>query len=177
MLRQKQHQRGGRNDMRRLAPVFWLLLWVHVDGTLAQVEQPVEGFARLVSASNQGEYESGRGTQVGSSWENTRDGTQSVVWESAPVPEEYTAGAVTFAWSCGLARQSEAHELYLNDAKILTFSSGLISEPTSWGKDCTLRFEPTMWDLNGEIHGVMYLRVPAGKIPPGEPVQLAVRGP
>ena len=98
--------------MSRYAPVFWLVLWAQVAWALAEMEQPVEGFARIVSASHQNPYHSNRGIRVVSSYEYARDGTETVVWESAPVPEEYTRGFVTFAWSCGLARQEEAHELY-----------------------------------------------------------------
>ena len=105
------------------------------------------------------------------------DGTQTVVWKSAAVPEEYSKGFVTFVWSCGLARQEEAHELYLNEVKILVFSTGVIVKPTAWEEgNFTLRFEPIMKDENGEVHGVMYLRVPAGKVQPGEPALLKVRG-
>jgi hypothetical protein len=85
--------------MSRYAPVLWLALWPQIVVALPGVEQPVEGFARLVWASNEGEYGSNRGTQVASSWEYAQDGTQAVVWESAPVPQGYTRGFVTFAWS------------------------------------------------------------------------------
>jgi len=164
--------------MSRYAPVFLLMLLVEVAGAFPRVEQPVEGFARVVSASRQGPYVGNRGVRVTSSYEYARDGTQAVEWESAAVQEEYSQGSVTFVWSCGLARQEDRHELYLNDARILAFSTGVIVEPTEWEKgDFALRFEPILKDHNGEVHGLMYLRVPASKAPPGEPVLLKVRGP
>jgi len=160
--------------MSRYAPVLWLALWPQIVVALPGVEQPVEGFARLVWASNEGEYGSNRGTQVASSWEYAQDGTQAVVWESAPVPQGYTRGFVTFAWSCGLARQEEAHGLYLNDVKILSFISGLMVKPTSWEEgDFALRFEPVMKDAAGDVHGVMYLRVPAATVHSGKPAGLS----
>lgn len=141
------------------------------------VEQPVEGFARGISAQRQAPYWSHRGFEVMSSYEYARDGTQTVVWETAAVPTEYIDGIVTFVWSCGLARQQEAHALYLNDDMMLEFNTGMITEPTSWQtRDVSLRFEPIMKDGNGEVHGLMYLRVPAAMVTPGEPARLKVRG-
>jgi len=163
--------------MFRYAPVLWLVLWATVAGALSPVEQPVEGFARIISASRQAPYTSHRGTKVVSSYEYARDGTETVVWESAVVPEQYAKGFVTFVWVCGLARQEEIHELYLNDVKILGFSTGEITRSTTWEEgDFTLRFEPIIRDEHGEVHGVMYLHTPAAKAPAGKPVRLKVRG-
>ncbi|MBT7859724.1 MAG: hypothetical protein HN712_05400, partial [Gemmatimonadetes bacterium] len=166
--------------MSRYAAVI-LLLATLASGTQAdsatEVEQPVEGFARGISADRQAPYWSNRGYEVISSYEYARDGTQSVVWESAAVPTEYVEGFVTFVWSCGMARQEDTHHLYLNDEMVLDFNTGVITEPTSWERrDVSLDFLPIMKDGNGEVHGVMYLRVPAARVTPGEPVRIKVRG-
>ena len=160
--------------MSRYTTVYLVLL---AQIAFADVEQPVEGFSRIVAASHQAPYGSNRGIEVLSSYEYARDGTEAVAWESAPVPEGYIVGHVTFVWSCGMASGEDAHELYLNDEKIVVFRSGLYYKDASWQQgDVTLRFEPITHDINGEAHGLMYLRVPTGKVQSGRPAQLEVRG-
>ena len=80
------------------------------DGRLS--DQTVEGFAELISAANEGEYQTCRGEEVHSSWREYDDGEQAVEWRTAPVPEACEAGRTVFTWSCAMtARLSSASDL------------------------------------------------------------------
>ena len=61
----------------------WIVLCsVCILGTAGQIMSEalyIEGFARALSASNQGDYATGRGINGPSSWEYARDGEQRVV--------------------------------------------------------------------------------------------------
>ena len=137
----------------------------------------VEGFSRTLLASSEGSYADNRGSKVESSWEYAQDGDQSVTWETAPVPRIAASEEVTFVWSVGLSRQEGPHELYLNDEPCLTFTTGWTSEPRTWEQgDCRLEFRPMLADATGEVHGLMYLTVPASKVEAEAPATLRVRG-
>ena len=150
-----------------------LLTGIAKGETMAQEELFVEGFARPIAANSQGDYASNRGIQAPSSWEYAIDGTQQVEWESAPVPAAPGAARVTLVWACGLSRQPGPHQLRLNGEEVLSFESGALPEEKSWPRgDCTLRFQPMLRDFSGDVHGIMYLSVPAARLEPGQPARL-----
>jgi poly(3-hydroxybutyrate) depolymerase len=138
---------------------------------------PVEGFARCDSAARQGTYADHRGGQAPSSWEYATDGSQWVHWQSAAVPATSLGDTVVLAFACGLSQQTGQQRLSVNDAEVVTFTTGASEQPVDWqGEGGRLRFEPTWRDLAGDMHGVMYLWLPSPTTRPGEPLRLAVRG-
>ncbi|MDP7362174.1 MAG: prolyl oligopeptidase family serine peptidase [Candidatus Latescibacteria bacterium] len=137
----------------------------------------IEGFARALSASNQGDYATGRGINGPSSWEYARDGEQRVVWETAPVPEVVSQDTIVFVWSSTLDASEAPHELSLNDQPILEFSSGGFDRPKRWSAgDVELEFEPRLGNPRFQVHGLMRLRMPRTALEPQKPATLQVRG-
>jgi poly(3-hydroxybutyrate) depolymerase len=163
--------------MRAIAPILLSLLALSAASPVAAAEVYVEGFARALSASNQGLYASDRGIKVASSWEYARDGKQRIEWETAPVPDDASEEVVVFVWSSSLDASSGPHELSLNGEKILEFVSGGFSELHTWSAGpYSLEFEPLLGYPRFEMHGIMRLRVPLSAVEPGKPATLAVRG-
>ncbi len=163
--------------MRSIVSVLLFLLALSSASPVVAAERHVEGFARILSASNEGLYASDRGVKAASSWEYARDGEQRVEWETAAVPDEVAEEVVVFVWSSGLDASSGPHELSLNGTRILEFASGGFSEKKTWEEGpYTLEFEPLLGSPNFEMHGIMRLRVPLAEVELGVPATLAVRG-
>ena len=163
--------------MRSIAPVLLSLLALSNTSPVAAAERYVEGFARILSASNQGLYASDRGVKAASSWEYARDGEQRVEWQTAPVPGDISEEVVIFVWSSSLDASSGPHELSLNGERILEFASGGFSEKKAWKEGSyELEFEPLLGNPGFQMHGIMRLRVPLSKVEPGAPTRLVVRG-
>jgi len=151
------------------------------DGKL--IDQTVEGFAELVSATNEREYETCRGEQR-QSWFEYDDGKQAVEWLTASVPEAYQSGRILFTWSCGMtARQAftVAHDLYLNGEKVITFAASVQDtvhqRDRLWSEgQYALYYDYVRTNDWGDSFGVMHLSVPASAVSPGEAATLKVVG-
>jgi predicted peptidase len=168
--------RSVENRMRAYSLVALSLL-LSLTCSVFAAEHHIEGFARILAASNEGAYASDRGVKAASSWEYARDGEQRVEWETAPVPPEISADVVVFVWSASLDGSTGSHELSLNGTKILEFVAAGPTERHSWKEGpFELEFEPSLVIPGFQMHGTMRLRVPPTSVVPGAPATLAVRG-
>jgi hypothetical protein len=114
------------------------------------------------------------------------DGTKAIAWETAEVPFSERESTQYFYFSWIAAHNSttsggdRSFDLYLNDAKALTFTTHHNTKPGSWsaaGADSTkLVFEFSKADRHGDAHGFAHLRVPRKYVKLGEPVKLKVVG-
>jgi hypothetical protein len=114
------------------------------------------------------------------------DGTKAIAWETAEVPFSERESTQYFYFSWIAAHNSttsggdRSFDLYINDAKALTFTTHHNTKPGSWsaaGADSTkLVFEFSKADRHGDAHGFAHLRVPRKYVKLGQTVKLKVVG-
>lgn len=114
------------------------------------------------------------------------DGQKAIAWETAPVPAHMKdiPSAYYFSWIAAhnstTSGGDRSFDLYINDAKALTFTTHHSTTPGSWEADGTdgtkLVFEFNKKDRHGDAHGFAHLRVPRKYITPGKPLRLKVVG-
>ncbi len=115
------------------------------------------------------------------------DGTKAIAWETAMVPfypQDENIEYYYFSWIAAhnstTSGGDRSFDLYINDAKAVTFTTHLSTAPGSWEADGTegtkLVFEFSKADRHGDAHGFAHLRVPRKYITPGKPLRLKVVG-
>ena len=112
------------------------------------------------------------------------DGKKTIEWETAPIPAKAKGPYVYFSWiaahSTGTNSGDRNFDLYINDKKILTFTTRPKNYPPYWefsGDDSTkLVFELKKRDGAADAHGFAYLRVPLSEYQKGEPLKIKVIG-
>ena len=114
------------------------------------------------------------------------DGKYGIAWETAPVPDNYTNvnPYLYFSWiaahSTGTSSGPRNFDLYINDQWVLTFTTLPKNYPPIWSfaaPDSTrMVFEFRKKDGANDAHGIMYLRVPAQKYKPGNPLRIKIVG-
>ena len=138
----------------------------------------VEGFQAIVAGSNSGPYFCYRGNEVESWWEYSRDGTETVEWDSAPVPQEHAGKPVTFAVACGLGSgggEDSYHELHVNGRKLAAFNTPPKTDATWLGVGVKLLFDYAIAD-KWDSFGTMYITVSPEALEYGKPVRFKVVG-
>ncbi|WP_413996964.1 glycoside hydrolase family 38 C-terminal domain-containing protein [Maribacter sp. 2307ULW6-5] len=106
---------------------------------------------------------------------------EPIVWETAAVPEDYTKKTATFIWSYGISAKvpGEDFDLYVDDRKVITFSSPTKNEATrsfSSKDGVELTFKRSMVDMNRDEMGTAVLSLPRGYFTPGKTVVLKIDG-
>ena len=112
------------------------------------------------------------------------DGQKVIEWETAPALPDPDEPYVYFSWiaahSSGTSKGVRHFDLYIDDQLALTFTTYPQQYPAWWsfaGPDSTrLVFEFKKQDGAFDAHGIAYLRVPAGRCTPGQPLRLKVVG-
>ncbi|MBT8305559.1 MAG: hypothetical protein KJN85_01350, partial [Maribacter sp.] len=110
-----------------------------------------------------------------------RADVEPIVWETGVVPDEYDKKTVSFIWLYGIGAKSpaQAFDLYVNNQKVLTFSSPNNNELVRRisGKDgVELTFNRSMVDMNRDEMGTAVLTLPSNYFTPGKAVVLKVDG-
>ncbi len=110
------------------------------------------------------------------------DREQFIVWETEPVPENFTGDTARFIWVCAVDVNKEQHrfDLFVNDKKVLTFKNPADKEMKdriiTGTEGIRLHFRPVMVDKHGDLAGFMVLSVPAGEVEKGKPLRLKIMG-
>lgn len=115
------------------------------------------------------------------------DGKKAIAWETAVVPHYPQDEHIPYYYFSWIAAHNSttsggdrSFDLYINDAKALTFTTHHNTKPGSWsaaGADSTkLVFEFSKADRHGDAHGFAHLRVPGKNVTPGNPLRLKVVG-
>ena len=147
----------------------------------------VNGLAQMLQAPGRSIYHSQRKTTQQAGWAFARGG-ETIVWATAPVPEDIATPLVTFAWDGNLTGGRSVHlegktgpftfDLTVNDESILTFESAQVGD-RRW-KNAEKNVE-LFWDMTGhdgvlDLRGVFFLTVPTAMVTSGEPVTFSVTG-
>ncbi|AFD06613.1 glycoside hydrolase family 38 N-terminal domain-containing protein [Solitalea canadensis] len=112
------------------------------------------------------------------------DGKKEIVWETAPVPQKIKGKYIYFSWvaahSSGTSAGTRYFDLYLNDEKLLTFTTQPAHQTPDWkfvaADSSALVFHQTKRDGASDAHGLAFLRLPLSKVKPGMPVKLKIVG-
>ncbi len=107
---------------------------------------------------------------------------QFIEWQTEKIPTNYKNNRAKFILIAAIDVNTDSHkfDFFINNEKYFT-----INNPTnnskrifSWkGKNnTTLEFQSTMIDRHGDLMGYMFLDVPIGVFPKGEPLTIKVQG-
>lgn len=106
---------------------------------------------------------------------------EPIVWETEVVPNDYNKKTASFIWLYGIGAKSpvQSFDLYVNDQKVLTFTSPNKNEVVRSisGKDgIELSFNRSMVDMNRDEMGTAVLTLPKKHFTPGQVVVLKIDG-
>lgn len=119
------------------------------------------------------------------------DGKKAIAWETAAVPKDLKGDYAYFSWIAAhnstTSGGDRSFDLYINDAKALTFTTHHSRSPSTWSTasadslptgqaGAKLVFEFSKADRHGDAHGFAHLRVPRKYITPGQTLRLKVVG-
>ena len=97
------------------------------------------------------------------------DGNKSIEWQTAPVPSGNKNKYVYFSWvaahSSGTSKGNRNFDLYVNDEKLLTFTTKPAHQEPDWSfaaeDSSRLVFQQLKRDGANDAHGLAFLRLPA----------------
>lgn len=112
------------------------------------------------------------------------DGKKTIEWLTSKVPSGNHSPYVYFRWvaahSSGTSSGNRNFDFYINDEKVFTITTLPKNQKPDWNfaaPDSTkIVFVQLKRDGNQDSHGIIYLRVPASKVKPGEPLRLKMIG-
>ena len=110
-----------------------------------------------------------------------REDVAPIEWETQIVPADFNQKTASFIWLYGISSKtpSQAFDLYVNDKKVLTFTSPSNNEVVRKikGQDgVELRFNRSMVDMNHDEMGTAVLYLPKKYFTPGKSVKLKIDG-
>lgn len=146
--------------------------------------QWISGYAKEITGENIGYFSAYPDYATTALLTRCTDGNKVIEWETAPVPKNVSGKYIYFSWvaahSSGTSKDKRNFDLYVNDQKLLTFTTYPANQVPTWtyGADDSSRivFEKTKTDAANDAHGLAFLRLPVSRIVPGEPVKLKVVG-
>jgi len=144
----------------------------------------ISGYEKEIVGENIGYYSAYPDYATTALLTRCSDGKKAIEWETAPVPSDFKCKFVYFSWvaahSSGTSSGDRYFDLYLNDEKLLTFTTLTAHQKPDWTfatDDSTrLVFIQTKRDGANDAHGLAYLRLPLSKVQPGLPLRLKVVG-
>ncbi|MFC2158501.1 glycoside hydrolase family 38 C-terminal domain-containing protein [Acidobacteriota bacterium] len=110
------------------------------------------------------------------------DREQYIEWDTVTVPKNFAEDTATFIMLAGIDvnRDSKTFDVFINDEQIFSLRSPEEHNERNWtlhGKyGSELEYRATMLDMYDDLMGYLYLRWPASKITPGQPLRLRVQG-
>jgi alpha-mannosidase len=144
----------------------------------------INGYAKEIAGENIGYFSAYPDYATTALLTRCTDGKKVIEWVTAPVPKEVNGKYVYFSWvaahSSGTSKGQRHFDLYVNDEKLLTFTTFPANEMPVWtyGANDSSRivFERTKTDAANDAHGLAFLRLPISRVSPGQPVKLKVVG-
>ncbi|MGB4704859.1 MAG: glycosyl hydrolase-related protein [Candidatus Saccharicenans sp.] len=106
------------------------------------------------------------------------DGTMKAVWETQPVPEEFSRPEAVFVFMGGLATGKGSHRFYLriDGGPVVEFTTSENSSRREWSvshpEGLNLTFRTALVDQFDELFGYFFLTVPSRFLKEGHPLTL-----
>jgi alpha-mannosidase len=169
--------------------VFTTILFTHQ--TMAQKVVPyfgdikwINGYAKEITGENIGYFSAYPDYATVALLTRCTDGNKVIEWETAPVPNNIKGKYVYFSWvaahSSGTSKGNRNFDLYVNDQKVLTFTTAPNHQNPDWSfaaaDSSRIVFQQTKRDAADDAHGLAFLRLPASRVKPGDPVKIKVVG-
>ncbi|ANE53483.1 glycoside hydrolase [Flavisolibacter tropicus] len=144
----------------------------------------INGYAKEITGENIGYFSAYPDYATVALLTRCTDGNKVIEWETAPVPKNIKGNYVYFSWvaahSSGTSKGDRNFDLYVNDHKVLTFTTTPNHQNPNWSFAATdssrIVFQQTKRDAANDAHGLAFLRLPVSKLKPGEPVKIKVVG-
>lgn len=144
----------------------------------------INGYSKEITGENIGYYSAFPDYATTALLTRTTNGKKIIEWETAPVPKNAKGKYVYFSWvaghSSGTSSGDRNFDLYVNDKKLLTFTTLPHNQRPNWKfvapDSSALVFEQTKRDASNDAHGFNYLRLPLDKVKPGLPITIKVIG-
>lgn len=146
--------------------------------------QWVNGYAKEISGENIGYFSAFPDYATAALLTRCTDGNKKIEWETEPVPKKIQGPYIFFSWvaahSSGTSHDRRNFDFYVNDQKILTFTTYPKNQLPNWtfgaADSSRIVFQQTRTDASDDSHGLVFLRLPVAKLKPGYPVKLKVVG-
>jgi hypothetical protein len=111
----------------------------------------------------------------------TKDGIQTMEWQSEAVPANLKSKYLTVIWISGISGLSGKTPvpitLYANDKKIGVFITGGAKDWDITGDEgVKISFREKMRDVSDDRYGFMFLRLPKKFVTPGQAIRLRIEG-
>lgn len=163
-----------------------LLVTVHSQMTVpyfGKIEW-INGYAKEISGENIGYFSAYPDYATTALLTRCTDGKKIIEWETAPVPKNIKDKYIYFSWvaahSSGTSKDKRNFDLYVNDEKVLTFTTFPNNQMPVWSyaaqDSSRIVFQRTKTDAANDAHGLAFLRLSVDKLEPGLPVKLKVIG-
>ena len=112
------------------------------------------------------------------------DGNKAIEWQTENIPLDYKDSAIYFAWiagySCGTSAADRHFDFYINNQKVLTFTTVAKKVIKAWNvkglNGTELFFDQKSIDNAGDVYGNMYLKIPVRLHKKGQALLLKVIG-
>jgi alpha-mannosidase len=144
----------------------------------------VNGYSKEISGENIAYFSAYPDYATMALLTRTTDGKKKIEWETAPVPAKIKGPYVYFSWiaahSTGTSKGNRNFDLYVNDEKVLTFTTFPNNREPVWSYGAAdssrIVFQETKLDGAYDAHGFAYLRLPLSRVTAGKPVRMKVVG-
>jgi len=144
----------------------------------------INGYAREISGENIGYTSAYPDYATVALLTRNTDGNKIIEWETASVPKDSKGPYVYFSWvaahSSGTSSAVRNYDLYIDDKKLLTFTTYPDNQKPDWtsasADSARLVFIQKRRDASNDAHGLAFLRLPISKVKPGFPVKIKVVG-
>lgn len=171
--------------------VFLIVFAFGYSVSIAQLDVPyfgkiqwISGYHNQISGENIGYFSAYPDYATTALLTRCTDGNKIIEWETDPVPKNIKGKYVYFSWvaahSSGTSKDKRNFDLYVNDEKLLTFSTFPGNTMPNWSyaapDSSRIVFQQTKRDASDDAHGLVFLRLQLSKLKPGLPVKLKVVG-
>ncbi|AOW10272.1 glycoside hydrolase family 38 N-terminal domain-containing protein [Flavobacterium gilvum] len=168
-----------------------LLIFLTAQSVLGQNEVPffgkinwINGFSKEISGENITYNSAFQDYATVALLTRNTDGNKTIEWETAPVPKDSKGEYVYFGWVAGHSSATSGgdrnYDLYVNDKKILTFTTLPKNQKPNWifkaDDGSALVFEQTKLDGANDSQGYAFLRIPSSKVKAGQTVRVKIIG-
>jgi hypothetical protein len=156
--------------------ILFLMLNILISSASSAILE-MDGFDKIIKASNSGKYICFNQKLTQSYWERPIAGKGIIIWQTPVVPASNKGGNVIFTIACGLGTSKGTdgtHMVFINNKKFGQFNV-CIGENIKWNNG-TISFQGIYLDKNNDLFGIMKFTVPSSMINYGKSQIIKVQG-